>query len=146
MKKTLIPFCAFLLLVISILGCTKETIANRENLLIGKWHCIDYADSLSNEFKGRPPVFISNLYEIGYHFKPNNFMWTRNLDGSGEFLTNKDVDCEWTLSDDNLRLNLFFPDNKVEQYEIIKLTRKSLILKGIEGFWAGNAKTYVFEK
>lgn len=144
MKNQILPLLLLVTLIVS--SCKKETIANRDNLILGKWDCVDYADSLTNELKWVPPVFISNLYEIGYEFSKEGFMLTRNKGGDNKITTNKSVDCEWTLSKDKLSLSLFFPDNFVETYEIIEMTRKKLIIKGVEGFWAGTESTYVFEK
>jgi hypothetical protein len=145
MKKSKIILLVFLTLILTV-SCKKETIENRDKLILEKWDCIDYSDTVSNVLKGKPPVFISNLYESGYYFKKNNFMSVRDLDENGDLFTNKAVNCQWLLSDDNLQLSLIFPDNIIEKYEIIELTRKKMILRGKEGFWAGNESTYVFEK
>ncbi|MDG1332190.1 MAG: hypothetical protein P8P74_07660 [Crocinitomicaceae bacterium] len=145
MKKSKVILLVFLALLVTS-SCKKETIENRDKLILGKWDCIDYSDTLSNVLKGKPPVFISHLYESGYSIKRNNFMWVRDLDENKDMFTNKDVDCEWLLSDDHLQLSLIFPDNNIEKYEIIELTRKKMILKGKEGFWAQTESTYVFEK
>lgn len=126
-------------------SCMKEEISNHNRLVIGTWDCVDYADSISNELKGHPPVFISNLYEKGYDFKRNGLMWTRNTDGDNKMYTDKRVECKWTLSNDNLQIELVFPES-IETYDIIELTHVKMILRGSEGFWAKNAKTYVFEK
>jgi hypothetical protein len=139
-------FIFLLLICLGVFSCKKETIENRENLLIGKWDCIDYQDTITNEMKGLSPVFISNLYETGYHFEKNNLMWGRAMNGSNEITTLESVDCEWLLSDDNLTLSLIFPNDSIERYEIIELTRKSLLLKGIDGFWAASKRTYLFDK
>lgn len=73
-------------------------------------------------------------------------MWTRDTDASGKMYTRKEYECEWLLSDDYQELSLIFPENKIEKYEIVEMTRKSMTLKGIEGFWAGDENTYIFEK
>lgn len=140
----------FTILIISftfgILSCKKEEISNRDKLILGKWDCIDYSDTVRNEFQGRPPVFISNLYEKGYDFKRNNRMWTRNKNADNKMFTDKRVECEWMLISDNHQLSLIFPDNFIETYDIIEMTRNKMILKGNEGVWASTKTTYVFEK
>ena len=146
MKTISLLICSIIILSSSLVSCKKETIANRENLLLGTWDCTDYSDTISNKLKGVPPVFISNLYEKGYLFKKDNFMWTRNMDGGNKIYTDKEVDCEWFLLEGNTQLSLQFPDNMVEKYEIIELSRKTMSLKGIDGFWASNGMTYIFEK
>lgn len=136
-----------LIIFITLIGCNKTNgELDPEKVLLGKWDCINYADSHDNVFKNRPPVFISNYYESGYFFKRNNFLWTRYVDGDGEMLTNKEVDCSWSVSDDKKTLSLIFPDNSVEVYEIIDLQKKEFTLLGVSGFWAANARTYIFEK
>lgn len=139
-------FLLFLLVLLGTISCRKEEISNRENLILGKWDCVDYADSVTNNLKGLPPVFISNLYEKGYLFERNSQMWIRTKLGDNKMYTDKTVECEWILSADNMRLSLFFPDKMIEIYDIIEMTRKRVILKGKEGFWAGNQSTYIFEK
>lgn len=137
----------YLFLVLSsflFASCQRQN--DHSKLLLGKWDCTDYADTVSNKFKGRPPVFISTLYESGYFFKRKGHMWVRDLDGSGEMFTNKDVDCGWELSEDEQFLSLLFPDDVVEEYEIIHLSKKEMTLRGVRGFWAGTETTYVFEK
>jgi hypothetical protein len=141
-SKIILLFSLILMLAVS---CIKEEISNHDRLIIGTWDCVDYSDSISNELKGRSPVFISNLYENGYVFKRSGLMWTRNKDGDNKMYTNKQVECKWNLSNDNLQIELVFLDS-IEIYDIIELTRKKMILTGSEGFWAKNAKTYVFEK
>ena len=135
----------FALALIVTASCLKEEISNHDKLIIGTWDCVDYADSISNELKGHPPVFISSIYEKGYVFKRNSLMWTRNTDGDNKKYTDKRVECKWILSIDNLQIELVFPES-IETYDIIELTRKKMILRGREGFWAKHAKTYVFEK
>lgn len=130
---------------VGVLSCKKEDISNRNKLILGTWDCVDYADSVSNELKGEPPVFISNLYEKGYVFKRNNLLWTRNMTGDQKMYTDKSAECQWMLSDDKLSLSLVITDS-IEVYDIIEMTRRKMILRGREGFWAGNASTYVFEK
>jgi hypothetical protein len=145
--KNLTIALLILIITLGMFSCKKETISNRDKLILGKWDCVDYADSVTNELKGKPPVFISNLYEKGYVFEKDGLMWTRNKAGDNKMFTDKSVECEWILIDDNERLSLLFPlAVRIEIYDIIEMTRNKMILKGSEGFWAGNEKTYVFEK
>jgi hypothetical protein len=144
MKRLKIILLVLLVLIVTV-SCRKEEVSNRDNLIKGTWDCIDYSDSVTNELKGHPPVFISNLYEIGYAIKRNGLMWIRNMGNDNKLFTDKGVECGWVLSKDNLELKLVFPDN-AEAYEIVELTRKKMILRGKEGFWAGNESTYIFEK
>ncbi|MDX1349730.1 MAG: hypothetical protein R3279_05760 [Putridiphycobacter sp.] len=141
----MIKHTVFIILMIASVACQKEDIANRHKLIIGKWDCIDYADSVTHIFKGRPPVFISNLYENGYAFKNDNIMWTRNLGGDNKMYTDKRVECQWTLNNGHTQLNLMFPDN-IETYTIVEMTRKKMTIKGFSGLWGQSANTLVFEK
>lgn len=144
MKNPKVLFISFLIILVAM-SCRKEAVSNRDKLILGTWDCTDYADSVTNELKGYPPVFISNLYEKGYVFKRKGLMWTRNMDGSKIMFTDKSKECEWVLSNDKLFIDLIFPD-KIETYDIVEMTRHKMILRGVEGFWAGHAPTYVFEK
>lgn len=130
---------------LAISSCKKD-VSFKDQLILATWDCIDYADSVDNKFKGKPPVFISNLYEIGYVFKQGGLMWTRNKNGDNKMFTDKSVACEWTLSEENNQLILQFPGNMIETYEIIELTRKKMTLRGLDGFWGSNKSTYIFEK
>lgn len=144
MKNTLT--LVLMIVALGTMSCQKEDIANRDKLIIGTWDCVDYADSVNHEWKGRPPVFISNLYEKGYAIKKGGLMWTRNLRDKNKMYTDKRVECAWLLHENNAQLSLVFPDAMTETYAIVELTRKTLVLRGFEGFFAETATTYRFEK
>ncbi|MEQ9188318.1 MAG: hypothetical protein RLP15_11330 [Cryomorphaceae bacterium] len=143
-NKILVIF--LLAVTLGTLSCRKEEISNRDKLILGKWDCIDYSDTARNEFQGRPPIFISNLYEKGYDFRRNGLMWTRNRGGDNKMFTDKRVECEWMLLEDNHQLSLIFPDDFIETYDIIEMTRNKMTIKGNKGFFAETKTTYVFEK
>lgn len=127
-------------------GCQLEHPTDTPKLILGTWDCVDYADSVDHVRNGRPPVFISNLYEKGYQLKRNGTMWTRNYWDDDDLATDKRVECQWLLSEDHEEIQFIFPDDVIETYEIIELNRKLLVLKGKSGLWAETQSTYYFDK
>ena len=147
MTKNIFHLSIFILFVF-FASCDKDDLYSKnQRLLTIKWNCIDYADSVDNVFKGRTPSFISNIYEHGYELNNDNTFWPRYKElNTDKFETDKRVKGKWKLSDDGLYISLIFDETQIEVYEILEISRKSLSLKGVEGIWAGNEATYIFEK
>ena len=139
---------SILVFLVIFVGCDKDDLYSKnQRLLTSKWNCIDYADSVNYEFKNRTPAFISNWYEQGYDLNNDNTFWPRYKEiNSDKFETDKREKGTWKLSADGLFLTIIFDETQIEEYEILEISRKSLSLKGVEGFWAGNEAIYNFEK
>ena len=87
------------------------------------------------------------MYEHGYELNNDNTFWPRYKElNTDKFETDKREKGKWKLSDDGLYITLIFDETQIEEYEILEISRKSLSLKGVEGIWAGNEATYIFEK